>query len=128
MGLDHRAEGNKGFAGAHVALEEAIHAARRGHVGVDLGDDLALRGRELEGERGFDAGPDFSVAWTSDAAGVLNQRVARGEDDLDSEKNIAHELSAGGFAFGGRFGEMNRAPNVGEDSFRRMFRGPERRD
>ena len=51
-GGEHGEEGDQRLAGADVALEEAVHAVRRGHVGGDLGDGAGLgAGRARRGAR-----------------------------------------------------------------------------
>jgi hypothetical protein len=55
----HGVDGHHGLAAADVALQQAVHGQRRGHVGGDLGDGLLLPGRQLEGEQAPDAGIDL---------------------------------------------------------------------
>ncbi len=56
-GLDakqHRGEGDQCFAGADVAVQQAVHRARRGEVGADFGDGAGLRAGKRERESGVE--------------------------------------------------------------------------
>ncbi len=48
--LERRAQRHLGLAEAHVAAHQAVHRARRLHVGLDVGDGGQLVGRFLVGE------------------------------------------------------------------------------
>ena len=45
-GQEHRGEGDKGFAGSHVALKKAIHAARCSKIATDVENNFNLRVRQ----------------------------------------------------------------------------------
>ena len=58
-GQQHRVDGDDRLAAADVALQQAVHGVRPGHVGRDLGDRLVLPGRQLERKQPADAGVDL---------------------------------------------------------------------
>ncbi len=46
--------GHDGLAAAHIALQQAVHGARRLHVVGDFAEDALLRAGGLEGQHGLD--------------------------------------------------------------------------
>ena len=97
--LDRRQEGeegDEGFSGPHVALEETVHPVGGGHVGVDVAGRKLLRARGPVRERCEDL-----VAEPAGARGRPPGRAAvggagDGQGDLVGEKLIIGEALAGG--------------------------------
>ena len=59
--------GHDGLAAAHVALQQAVHRMRRGHIVGDLLEHALLRARRLERQHGFHALADAVVECERDA-------------------------------------------------------------
>ena len=92
----HGEEGHQGLAAAHIALEHAAHAPRRGHVRVDLAQGPDLRAREGEG-KAFVQRPDALVgAPERDPGPFARGAVALpGLQELQEEEFVVREAARG---------------------------------
>ncbi len=114
-GLEHGADRDGGFAGADVALEQAIHGCGAGEVAGDLADGLLLAAGEREGQAGADVffDPGVPLERRGEQAGA-EPGAAEGDADLQEEEFVVGEAAARGadFFFGG--GRVLGAVGVGE--------------
>lgn len=67
---EHAHEGHDGFAGAHIALHEAVHLPARSQVGADFADHSFLRAGEFEGQF-------FLVKTVEKVADFIKNKTAR---------------------------------------------------
>ncbi len=96
-GEEHGGDGDEGFSGADVALEEAVHGAGAAHVGDDFLDGAFLCVGEVEGERVVEAGEEGGF-FAEGAALVGEVEVALVDDvELEGEEGFEGEAAAGGF-------------------------------
>ena len=56
-------DGDDGFAGADIALQQAAHGLGAAHVGDDFGEHALLRGGGMEGQHLLDGLADAGRRW-----------------------------------------------------------------
>ena len=97
-GGEHGEERDQRLAGADVALEEAVHPGRGGHVGGDLGDGAGLGvGRARRGARRGRGPAGAPSPRVDEALGALHLRAGDGERHLVGEELVVGEpLARGG--------------------------------
>ena len=99
-GGEHGVEGHDGFAGADVALQEAVHRFGAGEVFADGVDDAGLSVGEVEGEEGADALVDGVVDSEGDGgAAVSLVKAFDGDGGLVEEEFVVGEGALGGDGF-----------------------------
>jgi hypothetical protein len=110
---EHGGEGDGGFAGTDVSLEEAMHGNLRGEIGADFGDGLLLGAGELEGEAFEPILEKMGFGRDVHGAGLGEVIEAASRDvELEGEELFEGEVSAGGeFLFLG-FGEVDVMESV----------------
>ena len=112
-----------GLARPHVALEEAVHGERPGHVGHDHRQRPPLRLRELVGQAGQEARHEGVGDRTGDLARrhVVMQRAGvhlegtapQHQRQLQTEELVEHEPSPRRFDHLERLGHMDGAERLG---------------
>ena len=99
-GGEHGVEGDDGFAGAYVALEEAVHGFGAGEVFADGVDDAGLGVGEVEGEEGADSLVDGFVDSEGDGGAAVSLVEAfDGDGGLMEEEFVVGEGAFGGDGF-----------------------------
>ena len=99
-GGEHGVEGDDGFAGADVALQEAVHGFGAGEILADGVDDAGLRVGEVEGEEGADALIDGFVDPQRDGGAAVSLVEAfDGDGGLMEEEFVVGEGALGGDGF-----------------------------
>lgn len=96
---EHGGGGNDGFAAPHVAVEEAVHGVPGGEVVEDAGEDVFLRGGEIEGEGFEEFGEEGALARDDGSLSADLPCTLAGKNALHFEEFLAGEVGAGGFEF-----------------------------
>ena len=106
-GEQHRGKSNDGFAGADIAVEQAVHRTRRGQIGANFRDRAVLRAGERERQQPVK--PLHRPARSAvRLAGLRDRfRAARGDEKLHREKFLEHEMALRLLQLVPRTGEMN---------------------
>ena len=109
-GGQQRGHGDDGLARPDVALEQAVHRARRRQVGVDLADDPPLRIRQLVRQGVVEAPYELSPDLVDEADRVgLDLALAADEHELHAQQLVEGEAPAGIVLGVDRLGEVDRA-------------------
>lgn len=109
-GKEHGVEGDDGFAGSHIPLDQAIHGEWLSHVMADIIDGAALIVGEGEWEAAEDAGVDQGRGWNGGGwGGMLPTVSAHGQGELVDEEFLKDEAVAGVIGFFQVFGLMDLA-------------------
>ncbi len=98
-------EGDDGFAGAYVALEETAHGLGAAHVGDDFAEDALLGRGGLEGEDLFEGFADLGAGGEGGAVAVAEAATFELEAELEVEELFEDEAAVGGGAGGLEVGE-----------------------
>ena len=96
-GQQHREERHQRLPGTDIALQHAIHAVGRGHVGVDLSQHAHLRPGEGEGEALVQR-PDEAVGALEDDAGAHARGAVANPclEQLEQEEFVEGKAAPGG--------------------------------
>ena len=97
-------EGDDGFAGAYVALQQAAHGLGAAHVGDDFAEDAFLRGGGFEGEDLFEGFADLVVGDEGGAVAVAEPAAFEFEAEFEVEELFEDEAAVGGGAGGHEVG------------------------
>ena len=112
-GQEHGAEGDQRFTRADVAVEQAVHGARRREVGADFRDRALLRAGQWEGEGGVQAAHQV-VGRAVDRSRLRDLFRPFGRNaELHGEELTEHEVPPRLFQVLRTVGKMNLAPGPG---------------
>ena len=104
-----RRDGDNGLAGADVALQQAVHRAWRGEIGVDLADDSTLGGRQVVRQRGVEALHELAGDLVREADRVrLDLPLAPYEHELDAQQLVERQSPTGLVLGVDRLGQVDR--------------------
>ena len=112
MSLNHGPQSHHGLSGTYISLEQAVHAVGCGHVSGNLVHHHTLRIGEHKRQGLLDPPPNRTISRTREASVFFHRGMARAEDELDSKKDIPHELASGLLALGHIQREVNGPPDI----------------
>ena len=95
-GDEHGLQGDDGFAGAHVALQQAAHGTGLAHVGDDFAQGALLRRRGMEGQHLADGFADLVGGGEADAGALAHAAALEFEAQFEKEQLFKDEAAMSG--------------------------------
>ena len=115
-GHEHRHEGDKGLAAAHIALQEAVHLAAAAHIGANLFEHPFLGTGEVKGQTlPIEAVEVLADGGKGESAQPAHTLAGIAQDiELQIEKFLEFEAELGSSQLVGRGGKMYVVKRIAE--------------
>jgi hypothetical protein len=113
-GSEQCVDGDGGFSGADIGLEEPVHGLRSVKISDDLTNGFVLSGGEAEVEQAADAGIDLGGDGDGSGLELAGGVSAKCEPQLEFEEIVEEHAVSGLFPLGAILGDMEGADGGGK--------------